>query len=105
MKDAFDIFTPPPRGRFGDGPQRAEQVRKSDIIDLTVALYVETKPGKPDEGAIRVSDSGDDAKAVWLPKSQVEIERKGRMKGADGRHYGVAVIALPQWLARDKGLI
>jgi integrase len=32
--------------------------------------------GKPGEGAILVSDEGERQRAVWLPKSAVEIERK-----------------------------
>lgn len=63
---------------------------KSDVIDVAVHLHART------EKAILVSDSGDKAKAVWLPLSQIEIEEKGG---------GVGEITLPEWLALEKGLI
>jgi DNA-directed RNA polymerase alpha subunit len=67
---------------------------KSDLIDVVVQMHAET------EKAVLVSDDGDKDKAVWLPKSQIEIDpsMKERSKGA-------AMITLPEWLAKDKGLI
>ena len=38
---------------------------------------------------------------VWLPKSQVTITREWR--GRDGER--MAEIGVPEWLAKDKGLI
>jgi len=64
--------------------------RKSDLVDLTMQLHVETPK------AIRVSDDGDAAKAVWLPLSQIEFERKPR---------GIVIVTLPEWLAIEKGLV
>lgn len=64
---------------------------KSDIIDLTLEILRET------ERAVHVHD-GDEKKAVWLPKSQIEVDTTGQKPG-------VVVVTLPQWLARDKGLI
>jgi hypothetical protein len=43
--------------------------------------------------AIMVHNDRD--KTVWLPKSQVEIERRGG---------GAATITLPEWLAEDREL-
>lgn len=63
---------------------------KSDLIDVTVRLHHETAR------AILVSDDGDRDKAVWLPLSQVEIERQDK---------DIVVVTLPEWLALDKGLI
>lgn len=62
---------------------------RSNIIDLTVHLHHET------EGAVMVSDTADPADAVWLPKSQIEIEEDG----------AVHTVSLPEWLAKEKGLI
>lgn len=62
---------------------------KSDLIDITMQLHAETAK------AILVSDDGDKDKAVWLPLSQVEIERKAK---------GIVVVTLPQWLAEQRGL-
>jgi hypothetical protein len=63
---------------------------KSDLIDITMQLHAET------EKAVLVSDDGDKAKAIWLPLSQVEIERK------DG---GIVVVTMPEWLATQRGLV
>ena len=69
---------------------------KSNLVDLTVQVHVETAK------AVLVSDDGDKEKAVWLPLSQIEIEYRPSMKE---RGNGLAVITLPEWLAKDKGLI
>jgi hypothetical protein len=62
---------------------------RSDLIDLTVGLEFESPK------AVRVNDG---IKTAWLPLSQIEIER-------DQPKPGFAKITLPEWLARDKGLI
>lgn len=62
---------------------------KSDLVDLTMQLHAET------DKAILVSDDGDKAKAVWLPKSQIEFEQKGP----------IVEVTMPSWLATDKGLV
>lgn len=68
----------------------ARHTQASDIVDLTVEMHAET------DRAILVSDDGDKNNAVWLPKSQIEIdERKGK----------TLEIQVPEWLAADKGLI
>lgn len=64
---------------------------KSDLIDLTMQLHAETA------FAVLVSDDGENDNAVWLPKSQIEIDM------AEDR--GIATVTLPEWLAKDKGLI
>jgi hypothetical protein len=69
---------------------------KSDLIDVTIQMHIET------EKAVLVSDDGDKDKAVWIPKSQCEISFHPSMRE---RGKGIATITLPQWLARDKGLI
>lgn len=63
---------------------------KSDLIDITMQLHAETPK------AVLVSDAGDQAKAIWLPLSQVEIERKS---------IGIVVVTMPEWLAMQRGLI
>lgn len=87
---------------------------KSDLVDLTLVLHAET------ERAVRVSDTGEDARAVWLPKSQIEIvpvtSPSSAVRGdvaktvtAEGRgrqlsRLPVVTVTLPEWLAIDKGL-
>lgn len=96
-RDTFDLFQEPERGRFGDNerqirPGKGPKVTgTSDLIDLTLSLR-EQRPK-----AIAVVDPGKPAsKWIWLPRSQIEIEVKA---GA------VVVVTLPEWLAKDKGLI
>ena len=57
---------------------------RSDIIDIAGEIRAET------DKAIQFFD-GD--RTVWLPRSQIEID------AIDG------TVAMPEWLAEDKGLI
>lgn len=63
---------------------------KSDLIDLTLRLHAET------DKAILVSDDGDRDKAVWIPKSQAEIEPQAK---------GIVIVTVSEWLATDKRLV
>jgi hypothetical protein len=64
---------------------------KSDLVDIMVFKWRET------EKAVLVGEDDEDIKrAVWLPKSQIEIERR-----PDGFH----TVTLPESLAHEKGLI
>lgn len=63
---------------------------KSDLIDIDVKLLHKT------ENAILITQ--DDENKVWLPKSQIEFEED---EGGTGR----VLVTLPEWLAREKGLI
>lgn len=65
---------------------------KSDIVDIDVYLHHRT------EKAVLVSLDGEKKNAVWVPLSQVELERNPDMP----RAY---VLTLPEWLALEKGLI
>ena len=68
-----------------------EQARKSDLIDVACCQHAET------DKAILVSETGERDDAVWLPKSQIEIENDS--------HKNFITVTLPEWLATDKGLI
>jgi hypothetical protein len=63
---------------------------KSNLIDLTLQQHHET------ERAILVSDDADREQAVWLPKSQIEVEPGER---------GTVIVTLPEPLAIEKGLV
>jgi hypothetical protein len=63
---------------------------KSDLVTTPVHLHHVT------EKAWLVSLDGDKAKAVWVPKSQAELET------APGEP---AILTAPEWLMFDKGLI
>lgn len=61
---------------------------KSDLVDITVMLKHETaKAWLVDDGS---------EKAVWIPKSNAELE-----PNRDGRTF---TLTLPSWLAIEKGL-
>lgn len=62
---------------------------KSNLLDIEVFLHHETA------AAVLVSDDGERSKAVWLPKSAIEIER---------RNGGTILVTLPDTLAIEKGL-
>jgi len=59
----------------------------SDLVDISGELKAETAK------AVLLFDG---TREAWLPKSQIEIERR-----ADG----TVEVTLPEWLAKDKGLI
>lgn len=63
---------------------------KSDIIDIKMQKHAET------EKAILASDDGNKDHAVWLPKSQIEIEEE---------KDGYILVSLPEWLATEKKLV
>ena len=63
---------------------------KSDLIDVSMTKHAETAK------AILVSDTGDKDDAIWLPKSQIEVDDDG---------HGNVTVTLPEWLATDKGLV
>ena len=96
-RDLFDIMDD---GR-GDDDNSVERVT---LHDFEMCLHYDT--GK----AILVSDTGEESRAVWLPKSKVEINRDGKSVNAvkkDGQRVvlPVATITVPEWLAKQKGLI
>lgn len=60
------------------------------LTDITMQLHHQTPE------AFLVSETGDAKKAVWLPKSQVEVEV---IRG------DIVEVTMPEWLAEEKGLI
>lgn len=64
----------------------------SEVIDLTLHLHHET------DKAILVSDDGNRNKGVWLPLSQIEVDRESLKAPA-------IIVTAPTWLAVDKGLV
>lgn len=63
---------------------------RSDLVELLLHRHAMT------ERAIRVSDTGEDDHAIWLPLDHCEVER---------RPNGLVNVTLPEWLALEKGLI
>ncbi|MBT9385512.1 hypothetical protein KM176_16680 [Pseudooceanicola sp. CBS1P-1] len=60
------------------------------VIDLEMQIHAQTLR------SVLVSDDGEEANAVWLPLSQIELVR---------RRGGIAIVTLPEWLAIEKGLV
>ena len=77
---------------------------RSSHEDLMLAKHHQT------EQDVLVSDTGEEAKAVWLPLSRVEIEdarntAKGKLKGGRTVTLQMIVVTLPERLAMEKGLV
>jgi hypothetical protein len=64
---------------------------RSDLIDVAMCRHAET------DKAILASETGEKKDAVWLAKSQIEIENDG--------YKNFITVTMPQWLAKEKGLI
>ncbi len=63
---------------------------KSNVIDIDGAIEAQT------DKAVLFHD-GDKTQAVWLARSQIEINETGI--------GGIVTVTLPEWLATEKGLI
>lgn len=79
----------------------------NDTVDCVVAVHVDRKGAK----AIRISEDGDDAHGQWVPNSQISMKHYNLQftRGKDGRgaHVSlpIAIIRIPEWLAKEKGLV
>jgi len=102
IRDTFDLFQEPDRGRFGDDEHRpAPRVTgSSDLVDVEnlilhndnaqkLAIAVSLKPDTPFRDW------------RWLPRSLIEYEKTGT--GARG--CTVVRVTCPEKLALEKGLI
>lgn len=75
-------------------------------IELDMVLHYDN----PVRDAILASETGEESSAVWLARSQIQMNQSGKKVPAikkDGQHTILPVIAvsMPEWLAKDKGLI
>jgi hypothetical protein len=94
-RDTFDRFQQPERGRFGDNESKHSRGPRvtgaSDLVDLALRLM------KNNPLSIAVTDPAKPgSKWIFLPKSQIEYVEKD---------HGTVIVTLPEWLAREKGLI
>jgi hypothetical protein len=62
------------------------------LTDVTLHRHATSPSGK----AVLVSNDGNRKKAVWLPLSQIELEDIDAV---------TIKVTLPEWLAKDKGII
>ncbi len=101
IRDLVDIMKGNTADDFSGDREIVEKVK---LHDLDMVLHYDT--GK----AVLVSDTGEEKRAVWLPKSQIELTRKDKQSNAiksDGQRVvlPVVTVTVPLWLAKDKGLI
>ncbi len=109
MKDSFEKFQAPDRGRFGDNEAAPERARGPSVTGASDLKDLELKQHARTASAVLVSDGQNAHKPQWLPLSQVEIEETGRFERVWNDDYRerapVVIVTLPEWLARSKGLI
>jgi hypothetical protein len=82
-RDTFDMFNPRIRGRFAEDEDRdfdakPTEVKKSKLIDLELVLHAETHPGKSEQGAILVSDTGDENARSGFPNRSAKSKTPAR---------------------------
>ena len=101
-RDTFDMFDKPERGRFGDDETKQPRVTgASNLVDLDMVHHTDRSTAK----AIFAS-FGNVREGKFLPRSQIEIEETGPLtRQFKGVYHQKVRITLPEWLARDKGLI
>ncbi|HLH95038.1 MAG TPA: hypothetical protein VKW08_07960 [Xanthobacteraceae bacterium] len=100
MKDAFEKFQAPDRGRFGDNEMASPtQEARSNLVDLDLILHNDN----PSKKAIAVSLRGDTPfkEWVWLPRSLIEYEKTGI--GVNGSR--LVRVTLPRPIAAEKGIL
>jgi len=96
IRDTADMFKEPQRGLFGENEERRRPgsgPRVTGASDLHV-FKVQLKMDKP--ASIAIMDPAKPGSWIWLPKSQIEFENAAA---------GLIVVTVPEWLARDKGLL
>lgn len=106
IRDTFEGFADPERGRFGDNEAAPEKstprprvTGASDLVDLDMFLHNDN----PAKKAIAVSFAADTPfeKWVWLPRSLIEhVSLGSNIRGRRGVR-----VTLPEHVAKDKGLI
>ena len=111
-RDTFDMFSNEPRGRFGEDerPPHPRTTNASTLIDLAMVLHHETSLGQTERGAVLVSSDGNEATAIWIPKSQCQIEPTGKTvrgtrKNGQSANFPTITLTLETWQAQNKGLI
>jgi hypothetical protein len=90
-RDAFDMFQEPERGRFGDNERRRRRKDNGKRVTLTLKLH------RDNPLSLTVSDPAKpQGRWVSLPKSQIEYRDLG---------HAEVEVEIPEWLAKNEGLI
>lgn len=101
MRDLVDQMG----GGHGRPPRDFDnEVESVKSCDLDLVLHWETND------AFKFSETGEEARAIWLPKRYLQTRPVGKSVAAikrDGQRavLPVLTVTLPIWLAKDKGLI
>ena len=93
IPDSFDFMQEKPRGRFAENEDEGPRVNegfRSDLRDLNLLYCGQT----PLAIAVKKPDSA--GPWIWLPKSLIEFEWKGK---------SAVRVTLPERLAIEKGLL
>ncbi len=97
-RDTYEKLSMHPRrdrGRFGDNEYsapRANEQYKSDLVDVVLILRTDKRPH-----SLAVNDPAKaDAPWIFLPKAEIEYET---------RAGGSVKVTMPEWLAKEKGLL
>lgn len=95
-------FDPNARGRFGDTPSRS-----SSDETLTLACHVD----RPQDRAVRFSETGDDTNASWIPRTLIRsIDPTGKTtRGFDchGQMVDLPIVevTMAPWKAKQEGWV
>jgi len=70
---------------------------KSNLVDISCHIADEREKAVAiaDGTMEKLDDGREREKWFWLPRSQIEIDTSGKQP----------VVTMPEWLAKDKGLI
>ena len=66
-------------------------MNEAELVTIEMTIHHET------DRAILASDDGNKSHAVWLPRSQIEIDDEDRPL--------TVLVTMPEWLAIEKGLV
>lgn len=69
------------------------------MAEIELALMAITHPVNS-WGVKRIENDKAVGDMIWLPRSQVTYEVKSK-----GIHWDTAEVTMPEWLAKDRGLI
>lgn len=74
----------------------------TEAEDVTLTLVIHGDVG----ASTKVSETGDEHRAVLLPRSQITVAATGKRTSEVGKpKYAIAEVTMPEWLAKDRGLI
>lgn len=100
MRDLVDQMG----GGKGYPPRDDDDVEDIRYVGLELVQHYDTG------SALLLSETGEEPKAVWIPRSQVRIQPHDKSVAGfkkDGQRVvlPIVTVTMPEWLAKRKGLI